>query len=216
MSAAIPDDEKGFIRAILDDPDELTIWLAYADWLDDRGDPRSEFLRLTAERRQRPADDPIMPALDARLSELRATLDPHWMMAFDPAQLIGCPMTRWELGCPGCWDRLTATDELDIRICHRCKQPVFFCHTLEEAGQFISCGQRVALSTRCRNAAQETPDEEPLDDTWDAGLPVVAVPEPPITETVEWPPAGPPPPPEPPATPPAPPPTPPRPWWRFW
>lgn len=41
----MPEDEP-FIRAILATPDDRTVRLVYADWLDDRGDPRAEYLRL--------------------------------------------------------------------------------------------------------------------------------------------------------------------------
>ena len=60
MPAALTDDDKAFIRAILDDPEELTTWLVYADWLDERSDPCGEFLRLqpraTAARRSNRTD----------------------------------------------------------------------------------------------------------------------------------------------------------------
>jgi uncharacterized protein (TIGR02996 family) len=42
-------DEAGFLRALCDDPDDPAVRLIFADWLDERGDPRGEFLRLSAE-----------------------------------------------------------------------------------------------------------------------------------------------------------------------
>src|SRR5213595_2225748 len=106
MFAPLTDDDKGFIRAILDHPEELTTWLAYADWLDDRGDPRAEFLRLTAERRLLAPADARVPEIDARLAVLRTTLDPRWMLVFDTAPLVNCRNPRW-FPCPQTWDRLS-------------------------------------------------------------------------------------------------------------
>ena len=77
MSTPLADDDKAFIRAILDYPEELTTWLVYADWRDERDDPRAEFLRLTVERRQLPGGDPAAEDIDDRLATLRDTLDPR-------------------------------------------------------------------------------------------------------------------------------------------
>jgi uncharacterized protein (TIGR02996 family) len=37
--------EEAFLAAILEDPQEEANWLVYADWLEERGDPRSELYR---------------------------------------------------------------------------------------------------------------------------------------------------------------------------
>src|SRR5262249_37551795 len=42
-------DETPFLRAILAKPGDATTRLVYADWLEERGDPRSPFLRLDPE-----------------------------------------------------------------------------------------------------------------------------------------------------------------------
>jgi uncharacterized protein (TIGR02996 family) len=39
--------EEAFLAAIVEDPAEPTAWLALADWLEERGDPRGQLLRLT-------------------------------------------------------------------------------------------------------------------------------------------------------------------------
>jgi uncharacterized protein (TIGR02996 family) len=71
--------EDDFIAAILDAPDDATPRLVYADWLEDRGDPRAEFLRIEAEFLAIPPDDERASALRARLRELHRTLDPEWI-----------------------------------------------------------------------------------------------------------------------------------------
>jgi uncharacterized protein (TIGR02996 family) len=38
-----------FLQAILDDPDDDALRLVYADWLEEQGDPRAEFIRLQCE-----------------------------------------------------------------------------------------------------------------------------------------------------------------------
>jgi uncharacterized protein (TIGR02996 family) len=42
-------DESGFLRAIFDAPDDPAPRLIFADWLDDQGDPRGEFLRVQTQ-----------------------------------------------------------------------------------------------------------------------------------------------------------------------
>jgi uncharacterized protein (TIGR02996 family) len=39
----------GFLQAILDDPDDDGLRLIYADWLEEHGDPRGEFIRVQCE-----------------------------------------------------------------------------------------------------------------------------------------------------------------------
>ncbi|VTR98939.1 Uncharacterized protein OS=Sorangium cellulosum (strain So ce56) GN=sce1195 PE=4 SV=1 [Gemmata massiliana] len=56
------DDELAFIRAAIAEPDEDTIRLAYADWLDEQGDAvaasRAEFVRLQVRRSRLDVFDP--------------------------------------------------------------------------------------------------------------------------------------------------------------
>lgn len=54
-------DEEGFLRAIRLNPDDLVVRLVYADWLDERGDPRGEYVRLCC-----------------RLAEVRDKIDQTW------------------------------------------------------------------------------------------------------------------------------------------
>lgn len=68
-------DERAFLTAILEQPDNDARKLVYADWLEERGDPRGEYLRwmmkvrqeriVTPEQRQRHKE------LSAELAELR-------------------------------------------------------------------------------------------------------------------------------------------------
>src|SRR5262245_36952656 len=73
--------EEAFLRAIAEAPTDDTHRLVYADWLEERGDPRSEWLRL-----QQTLAGPVPDAgryrdLCAREQELHRALDPVWLHA---------------------------------------------------------------------------------------------------------------------------------------
>jgi uncharacterized protein (TIGR02996 family) len=64
-------DERVFLTALLERPDDDTTRLVYADWLEEQGDPRSEFLRLMVQVRQ---ERVITPEQRQRHQELSAEL----------------------------------------------------------------------------------------------------------------------------------------------
>ncbi len=68
--------EQGFLSAILERPDDDTTKLVYADWLDEQGDSRGEYLRLMVKVRQErivtPAQRQRHEQLSAELAEVRA------------------------------------------------------------------------------------------------------------------------------------------------
>jgi uncharacterized protein (TIGR02996 family) len=76
--------EEAFLRAISAAPDDSTVRLVYADWLEDRGDPRAEFVRLQVRLREVAAEDPSRPRLRAREQELRAGCPAYWLAKLDP------------------------------------------------------------------------------------------------------------------------------------
>ena len=47
-------EDEAFLAAIAEDPADEARRLVYADWLDDRSDPRAEFLRVEAAMHGRP------------------------------------------------------------------------------------------------------------------------------------------------------------------
>ncbi len=69
-------EEAGFIAALLAEPDDRTTLLVYADWLDDRTDPRAEYLRLLAAEKQ---DEARVEEIRTQLAELRTRLDIGWL-----------------------------------------------------------------------------------------------------------------------------------------
>jgi uncharacterized protein (TIGR02996 family) len=75
------DEEPAFLRAVSLHPQDAVARLVYADWLDDRGDPRGEYLRLlcAAAGWQEPAAD--REQVVGRLQHLGVGLAPDWVAA---------------------------------------------------------------------------------------------------------------------------------------
>jgi uncharacterized protein (TIGR02996 family) len=66
--------EAGFLQSITDKPTDETARLIYADWLEDRNDPRATFARLSAE---------FLRAASG-LAAHRPRLEPSWLRLVDP------------------------------------------------------------------------------------------------------------------------------------
>jgi uncharacterized protein (TIGR02996 family) len=63
------DPEGALLEAVERAPHDVQVRTVYADWLEERGDPRGEFLRLQMQ----------LTTLPERLSELAHRIDPAWM-----------------------------------------------------------------------------------------------------------------------------------------
>src|SRR5262245_24290568 len=71
--------EQDFLAAIRDDPDDDLHRLAWADWLDDRGDTRrADFIRAQVRAAALPEDDPARDALDDEADDLLEGHDLEW------------------------------------------------------------------------------------------------------------------------------------------
>jgi uncharacterized protein (TIGR02996 family) len=68
-----------FLQAILANPDDDTPRLVYADWLEERGDPRGEFIRLQCELAQLPDSDPRILPKREREAELVREHHQQWL-----------------------------------------------------------------------------------------------------------------------------------------
>jgi uncharacterized protein (TIGR02996 family) len=68
------DEEAAFLASIRADPEDGPTRLAYADWLEERGDARTEYLRLQVEAQR----------IAARARELGARLDRRWLRDVAP------------------------------------------------------------------------------------------------------------------------------------
>lgn len=65
-------DEATFLQAMQERPDDTALRLVFADWLDERGDPRGEFLRLLHTLTQT-VEVPQRKELESRLRKLMAS-----------------------------------------------------------------------------------------------------------------------------------------------
>ncbi len=75
------DEEHRFLSAILGSPTDQALRLVYADWLEERGDPRGEFLRIQCQLDNSPPIGDHYRALQARAEELRALCPANWLAA---------------------------------------------------------------------------------------------------------------------------------------
>ena len=76
-------DESAFLAAVSANPDDDTARLVYADWLQERDDPRAEYVRLEVRRyrmtaQERKKDDPFH-----QLEKLRPHATPDWLSRID-------------------------------------------------------------------------------------------------------------------------------------
>jgi uncharacterized protein (TIGR02996 family) len=69
------DQEEAFLAAVLAEPDNDAVRLVYADWLEERGDPRAEFIRVQCALAKKGTKDPRRAA---RERELLAAYEGRW------------------------------------------------------------------------------------------------------------------------------------------
>jgi uncharacterized protein (TIGR02996 family) len=69
VEVAVTDDT--FLAAVVNAPDDAVLWLAYADWLEERGDPRAAYIRSQRERAGLKVEDPRHTALLEQEEALR-------------------------------------------------------------------------------------------------------------------------------------------------
>lgn len=72
-------EDEAFLAAVRANPADDTVRLVYADWLDERGDPRADFLRLDCHLRGLSADDSEYQNHQRRLNELARALERRWL-----------------------------------------------------------------------------------------------------------------------------------------
>lgn len=77
-------DEVAFLQAIRETPDDDTPRLVYSDWLEERGDPRGEFIRFQCELARLPASDGRSRTLKAREQALLNEHGSAWRSMLPP------------------------------------------------------------------------------------------------------------------------------------
>src|SRR5947209_8948582 len=86
--------QNAFLHAAFEDPEDLGVRLIFADFLQDRGDPRGEFLRCHVERAQWVPDVHRRDALHLREAALVAEHSADWLGELEPY----CRDWRFERG----------------------------------------------------------------------------------------------------------------------
>jgi uncharacterized protein (TIGR02996 family) len=72
-------EDEPFLRAILAAPEDMATRLIYADWLEERGDARAEYLRLGAQLAALPVGHQAGPGVRRRMIELRTRFPAPWL-----------------------------------------------------------------------------------------------------------------------------------------
>jgi uncharacterized protein (TIGR02996 family) len=136
-----------FLRDLLAKPDDRQTRQVYADWLEERGDPRGEFLRLEDALAALPKKDPSRQKLQTRLRELRAAISPEWLAQLDKARIENCGV-EFEFQCPKQWEELKPTETARVRFCDACQRNVYHCATVQEAQEHADRRECVAVDSR--------------------------------------------------------------------
>jgi uncharacterized protein (TIGR02996 family) len=77
-------DDFGLLQSVQANPDELAARLIYADWLEERGDIRADFLRLHLALKSLPPDHVHRVSGEQELSNLRKQIDCEWLAVVEP------------------------------------------------------------------------------------------------------------------------------------
>lgn len=85
---------ENFLQSIREHPEEDHPRLVYADWLEEQGDPRGEFIRVQCELAGLPRSDPRFRSLQRRESELKV-LVVEWIVR--QKQELGVSTYNWKL-----------------------------------------------------------------------------------------------------------------------
>ena len=76
------DHTEGFLQAIREDPENDTPRLVFADWLQERGDPRGEFISVQCELANLAEDDPRRPDLEIQERQFLDVHETDWLGPF--------------------------------------------------------------------------------------------------------------------------------------
>jgi uncharacterized protein (TIGR02996 family) len=71
--------DEAFCQAIRKNPADDSLRLVYADWLEERDDPRGEYLRLSHALDELPLSEERADEYLPRLRELQGAIDPQWL-----------------------------------------------------------------------------------------------------------------------------------------
>lgn len=152
-----------FLAAIAKSPADELLRQVFADWLEESGDWRGEFVRLDCTLRELPSDQPRPAELQDRWLELRSRLGPAWKAILGRSEIENCEM-RFLFGCPERWDALAPTEVAAVRFCGACQERVYYCHTIEEAREHAKSGHCVAVDEGLPRAPGDVTLPRPADE----------------------------------------------------
>jgi len=135
-----------FSKAVQAAPGDTELLLVYADWLEDRGDPRAEFLRVRVALGRLSPTEKQFQVLWTQLRRLRSRTDPSWLAVLDRTPVENCAV-HFAYACPKRWEALDLTEDTSIRFCEVCQRRVYYCTTLKQARRHAEAGDCVALNS---------------------------------------------------------------------
>jgi uncharacterized protein (TIGR02996 family) len=151
------DHDEGLVQDIVAHPEDTSLRLIYADWLEERDDPRAEFLRLEVQlaelkgRQKREERDKVR----RRLRQLRATISPDWLARLDRTVIENCRV-QFAYQCPKRWENLQQVQGNNgVRFCAACSKKVYFCWTVDEARRRAAMGNCVAVDSRLERRSDD-------------------------------------------------------------
>lgn len=77
--ALFTEEQRPFIEAILEDPDDLTGYLVYADWMEEQGEPQAELIRVQCQMEMIERTSPEMGDLQNHERRLLAEHRDAWL-----------------------------------------------------------------------------------------------------------------------------------------
>jgi uncharacterized protein (TIGR02996 family) len=138
-------EETSFLRAIRFGDDPNVTRLIYADWLEERGDFRAEYLRLRAELitlwakvraegdARRSPDVETIARKQIRTREVLKDIGTVWLALMHRGKVTKCDFqSRKVPECPSRWESLADTDKPLVRHCEVCNKDVRYCETPRE------------------------------------------------------------------------------------
>lgn len=139
--------DEAFLADILAHPDDTDLRRIYADWLEEQGDPRAEYLRLQSALAGLPPKDPAAARLEERMQVVRESIDHDWTAAVDRTRISRCQGQRqptFKFQCPKRWEALAPTADTRVRFCDACQKPVYHCDNVQDASDHATAGHCVA------------------------------------------------------------------------
>ena len=142
-------DERPFVEAIVANPNDDELRLVYADWLEEHGDERAEWLRAEIVMRRLRNWSPDHRLTRKRIRELQQRLDVGWCATLARAPVWNCGYPdRLEVidgSCGERWEQCGRLDEPLVRHCVECDSNVFYCRTIHEARERADAPACLAL-----------------------------------------------------------------------